>query len=287
MGKKALVIGAAGGVGSLVTQLLVQDGGYDIIGTVMNQQQLDEVRTNVPSLLDAAIIDLADADSIAPALNPVLAKAGALDVVIICAAISPFGPLETTPLRALRRTLEINAVADLAIYQVAMPYLRKSKGRLVVISSMAGKVAFPFIGHYAASKHTLEALADVMRREAAEWGVEIVIIEPGGIKTPMVTEELASLVREKAGLTDEVRALYGRHYDIFENVLRDGYPKSTPPETVAQVIYEALTANPVQARYPVGPDAEAILGLAKTLTDRELDKFASLNAVNDSNPGAA
>jgi NAD(P)-dependent dehydrogenase (short-subunit alcohol dehydrogenase family) len=287
MGKKALVIGAAGGVGSAVTQLLVQDGGYDIIGTVMNQQQLDEVKTNVPSLLDAVIIDLSDADSIAAVLNPVLAAAGALDCVIVCAAIAPFGPAETTPLSALRRTLEINAVADLAIYQIAMPYLRKSKGRMVVISSMAGKVAFPFIGYYAASKHTLEALADVMRREAAEWGVEIVIIEPGGIKTPMVTEELSSLLREKAALTDEVRALYGRHYDIFENVLRDGYPKSTPPEGVAQVIYEALTANPVQARYPVGPDAEAIIGLSRTLSDRELDKLASLNAVNDSNPGAA
>jgi NAD(P)-dependent dehydrogenase (short-subunit alcohol dehydrogenase family) len=284
MGKKALVVGAAGGVGSHVVRLLIE-GGWDVLGTVMNEEQRREVRANAPSILDAAIIDLADSDAIGPALAPLLAEAGSLDAVVVCAAISPFGPLETTPLRALRRTLEINAISDLAVYQATIPLLRQSKGRMVVISSMAGKVAFPFIGHYAASKYMLEALADVMRREAGEWGVEIIIVEPGGIRTPMVTEELRSLVAEKASLTPEVRALYGRRYDAFEAVLRGGYDKATPPEVVAQVIVDALAAEQPATRYAVGPDAQAIIGLAATLTDREFDKFASLEAVNDANQG--
>lgn len=276
----ALVVGAAGGVGREVVRQLV-DLGWSVCGTVMNDSQRRLLRQSVPGVGELAIVDLADADTISAALRPILPSGGALELVAVCAAISPYGPLETTPLSALRRAFEINAIADVAVYQAVMPYLRKSKGRLLMISSMAGRVAFPFVGHYSASKFALEALADVMRREAGKWGVEIIVVEPGGIQTPMVTDQQRSIAADSAALSNDVRELYGDMYASFERAIHGGYDSAARPTEVAEVIVAALTQPKPQTRYTVGPDAAYLCGAARTMTDREIDGIARLDTANE------
>lgn len=284
---QALVVGAAGGVGLEVAKQLAATG-CRVVGSVMDATQRDALLAAVPEIANVAIIDLAQADGIAAGLAPLLDANAPLDAVAVCAAISPYGPIETTPLSALRRTFEINTIADVAVYQAVMPHLRRTKGRLALISSMAGRVAFPFIGHYSASKFALEALADGMRREAAKWGVDVILVEPGGIQTSMVTDQQKTIVRDKAALSDGVRALYGDLYEAFERVLHGGFDSATPPAKVAAVIVRALTAREQPlARYPVGPDAEYLCAASRTQTDRELDAIAKLETANDTLNAAA
>src|SRR6266850_7190071 len=154
MMRKVLVIGAAGGVGQQVTrQLLAQ--GREVTATVQNRAEEQALRAAVPGVGAALILDLANADSV---LSTLPAHIKELDAVAVCAAMGPVGPLETTPLALLRRTFEVNAIADVAIYQACMPMLRASKGRLAFVSSFSGKVSLPFVGAYSGSKFALEGL---------------------------------------------------------------------------------------------------------------------------------
>ncbi len=281
MEKHALVVGGAGGVGSAVVKQLV-DRGYRVFTTVLNEDQRQGLIAKIPGIGAIGIVDLTNADQVSSGLASLLGPAPRLDVAAVCTGVAFYGPVETTPLSVLRQSLEINMIAGVAVYQAIMPYLRQSKGRMLLMSSMAGRVAFPFLGYYSASKFALEAATDVMRREAANWDVDIILAQPGGIKTSMVTNQQKSIVDDKATLTDEVRALYGNFYDAYEAVVKNGYETSTPPEDVASVIVNALTAvETPKARYAIGPDSVYLCSIARTMSDEELDKVARLESAND------
>lgn len=267
MSRTALVVGAAGGMGTEVVKGLLAHG-YQVTGTVLNDAEADHVRNHTPLVTDIIRLDLGNADDV---LNTLSTRGFAsLDAVVVCAAVGPLGPLEVAPLTTLRRALEINTISAAAIYQACMPALRAAKGRLVLISSFAGKVGLPFLGHYACSKHGLEGLADVMRREAKADGVEVVVIEPGGVKTPMVTGQLESVARDRAALTPEQAERFGMFYDGFLAVAGKSWETMLEPSAVAETVNEALTATPPQARYPVGEDAKFLCATARK-TDEEID----------------
>ncbi len=266
MSKKALVVGAAGGVGNeVVKQLLAK--GYSVIGTVLNDAEAAHVQKQTPGVEKVIKLDLSDADSVVRDLKQQLT---ALDYVAVCAAISPYGPLEIAPLSMLRRTLEINTISGLAVYQAAMPLLRASKGRIALISSFAGKVGLPFIGQYVASKHALEGMADVMRREAQAFGVHVALVEPGGIRTPMVTGQLDGLARDRAKLSAEEESLYGNLFDIFGKVAGGAWENMLEPSVVAATVVQALHDAAPQARYQIGDDSKFLCDVARK-TDPEID----------------
>jgi NAD(P)-dependent dehydrogenase (short-subunit alcohol dehydrogenase family) len=266
MNRTALVIGAAGGVGTEVVKSLL-GAGYRVIGSVLNDAEANHVNSATPGVSQLFKLDLSDADS---ALAELKRQAfAALDAVVICAAISPFGPVETTSLAALRRTFEINTVSDAAVFQGCMPALRAKKGRLVMISSFAGKIGLPFIGHYVASKHALEGLADVMRREVKSSGVDIVLVEPGGIKTPMVANQIRDVKQERATLPAAVAAQYGGLYDTFLR-LATRSDQMMDPSVVAKTVLEAVTSPAPQIRYQVGEDSKYLCDVARK-SDAEIE----------------
>lgn len=267
MSRTALVVGAAGGMGTeVVKQLLAQ--GYQVTGTVLNDSEAAHVRTHAPGVAKTIQLDLGNADGVLETLRALAFPS--LDAVVVCAAVGPLGPVEITPLSILRRTLEINTVAAAAVYQACMPALRAAKGRLVLVSSFAGKVGLPFLGHYASSKHALEGLADVMRREAKIDGVEVILIEPGGVKTPMVTGQLDTVARDRAALSPDQAARFGMFYDGFLAVAGKSWETMLDPSVVADTISAALQANPPLARYPVGEDAKFLCETARK-SDAEID----------------
>jgi NAD(P)-dependent dehydrogenase (short-subunit alcohol dehydrogenase family) len=266
MNRTALVIGAAGGVGTEVVKSLL-GAGYRVIGSVLNDAEANHVNSATPGVSQLFKLDLSDADS---ALAELKRQAfAALDAVVICAAISPFGPVETTSLAALRRTFEINTISDAAVFQGCMPALRATKGRLVMISSFAGKIGLPFIGHYVASKHALEGLADVMRREVKSSGVDIVLVEPGGIKTPMVANQIRDVKQERATLPAAVAAQYGGLYDTFLR-LATRSDQMMDPSVVAKTVLEAVTSPAPQIRYQVGEDSKYLCDVARK-SDAEIE----------------
>jgi NAD(P)-dependent dehydrogenase (short-subunit alcohol dehydrogenase family) len=215
---------------------------------------------------------MSDAGAVRTQLAGALEAIEPIDAVIVCAAISPYGPMETTALGVFRRTLEINCISDIAIFQASLPALRATKGRIIFITSMAGKAAMPFIGAYVASKFALEGAADVMRREAKPQGVEVVIVEPGGIRTGMVSEQLRSIIDVIAGLSEDERERYGYLYRAFQALATQSHTESaSTPEQVADVVVAALDEENPAARYIAGDDAKGLLGLAQTSSDTELD----------------
>jgi NAD(P)-dependent dehydrogenase (short-subunit alcohol dehydrogenase family) len=274
MKSAVLVTGAAGGVGLELVKLLAA-ADYKLIAIVLNEEEAGRVRGSVPADTRIVQVDLSDADRVGPALKPIFAAPGfSLDAAVTCAAIWPGGPLETTPLEEFRRTFEINTLGCVAIYQQCLPWLRRSKGRLILVSSISGRVALPFNGAYTLSKYAIEALGDTARREARKWGVQVSIVEPGPIKTPMVTAMAERLDRDRQALSGEARSLYGDLYDAFAQMVAEGYPVAAEPQIVAQTIMTALTAAVAETRYPVGDIAKSMLDMARTMPDRDLDAVA-------------
>ncbi len=268
---RLLVVGGAGGVGSaLVCQRVAS--GDEVIATVLNDAEAATVASAHGGAVTTYLLDLAQPDRVVESVRALIAETGGLDAVAVCAAVSPYGPAETTPLNVYRTTFDINLLSAVAIYQAVMPALRQSRGRIVFISSMAGKAAMPFVGAYVASKFALEGLADVMRREAEPQGVHISLIEPGGIRTPMMEDQLASIDGRIAGLGEEERQRYGGLYRAFKALSSHAHANdASTAQEVAAVVATALDAELPDARYIVGGGAEQLIGMTRTLSDRELD----------------
>jgi len=268
---KVLVVGAAGGVGMAVVRALV-DRGESVVATVLNDTEQASLHAVFGDQVVSHQVDLGKPEETAKTVAGIIANLDGLDGVAVCAAIAPYGPVETTPLSVLRAALEINCVADVAIFQAAMPALRKSAGRIVFISSMAGRAAMPFVGAYVASKYALEGIADVMRREVADQGVKVSLVEPGGIRTGMVEEQLRTIKDRIANLSVEESERYGYLYRGFQHAASQSHQNTaSTPEQVATVVIEALTVENPQTRYLVGDDARQLIDMVKLLPDLELD----------------
>jgi NAD(P)-dependent dehydrogenase (short-subunit alcohol dehydrogenase family) len=260
MGRTALVVGAAGGMGTEVTRQLLSKG-YSVIASVLDDREAAHLQAETPGASKVIRLDLSNADSV---LAEIRCQAiASLDAVVVCAAIGPFGPVEIAPLATFRRTLEINTVSNAAIFQACMPALRAAKGRLVFISSFAGKIGLPFIGHYVSSKHALEGLADVMRRESKSSGVDIILIEPGGVKTPMVAGQVRDVARDRAALSPADAARFGGMYDNFLRLVKASQDAMLHPSAVADAVMEALQSAAPQIRYQVGEDSKMLCDIAR------------------------
>jgi len=271
MRRTILVIGAGGGVGLEIMRMLRDS--HDLIGTVREESQIASVRAEIPAAARVVRLDLADNAGLCAGLDDILSGVTDLEAVVICAAVCPNGPLETASIRALRDALEVNLVSHVSIFQKCIPSLRRSKGRIIFVSSYSGKVGMPFTGLYVASKSALEGIADVMRREVSKWGVEVILIEPGGLKTQMVTRQMQGLKAATAALADDEKRLYGDRYRQFAKLMESSYPGLTPPGEAAKAIRTALRAVKPKTRYRVGADARYLLALNARRSDRAMDKI--------------
>lgn len=267
---RILLVGASGGVGQQLAVQLIERG-YEVLGTVINQRDLEMTRQTVPGLKDLIIADFSDADTAKKEVERALGQSESPLVGVIGAAgVSPCGPLETAPLSDLRLAIEVNAIANLAVYQASMPYLRRSKGKVIFISSFAGKIATPMMGYYVASKFTLEGLADGMRLEAGQWGVSITLMEPGAIATSMKDTYLRTLHAVEAGMSAEDRANYGAYLEQTKAFALDSDTPYLAPEIVAAKVVEVLETDDPEARYEMG-NAIDLLAKRRELSDREFD----------------
>ncbi len=264
-----LIIGATGGVAvPLVNRLL--DAGHVVIATARDARRLADVMAVHPTLAHTFALDMAHGDSVADTIRAGLADCYEdIDAVVVCTGVAGCSPLETADLGKFRETIEINAVSCLAVYQAVLPMLRRKSGKLVFISSYAGKVATPFIGAYSASKHALEALGDVMRQEAVHSGVRVSLILPGGIDTAMCAAQLDAVNEDILSLPADQNRLYGHYYRGHRALLAG--PGKMPPDDVAAVVEEAIAVREPRSRYVVGEDARWFISQRQLLDDRDFD----------------
>jgi NAD(P)-dependent dehydrogenase (short-subunit alcohol dehydrogenase family) len=229
--RTVLVTGASSGIGE-ATCIHLRDRGWRVLAGVRRAG-------TAPEGTEELLLDVTDP----PALD------FELDGLVENAGIAHAGPLEFLPLDALREQLEVNVVGQLAVLQRALPALRRSRGRVVLMGSVSGISALPLLGAYAMSKFALEAMADSLRVELAPWGIHVALVEPGSIKTPMWT-------RERPDPPAEALELYGERILSLRRAVAARGPKQVPAAAVAEAVEHALTAEKPKPRYLVGRDAK-------------------------------
>ena len=216
-------------------------------------------------------LDVTDAAQIAAAAETVGQE---LHGLVDNAGIAIAAPLELVPLDELRRQLEVNVVGQVAVLQAVLPALRQARGRVVLMGSIGGRSALPFLGPYAASKHALEAFADVLRVELAPWGIAVAIIEPASIATAIWQKGAGRADELQSGLSPEAAELYAARVARFRQIALKRGP-GIDSDVAAKAVEHALTASRPKARYLVGRDAHLrawIERLPTRLRDRLLTK---------------
>ena len=271
--KKVLVVGGAGGVGSAVVNLLV-NRGCKVVTTVLAPAEAASIEDRYGGMVQCHIVDLSNSEAALIKFKEIVSSMDCLNAVAVCAAIAPCGPLELTALATFLRTYEVNCVSAVAVYQAAMPALRQTGGRIVLLGSMAGRVAFTFMSPYIATKFALEGLCDVMRREAAPQGVKVSLVQPGGIRTNMVHQQLVDVRRDLAALDEKDLRLYGYLYEGYLRVAERGLGEgASNADQVAEVVLEALEAEEPRSRYVAGEDAKHMLGSIGAMSDADIDRM--------------
>jgi NAD(P)-dependent dehydrogenase (short-subunit alcohol dehydrogenase family) len=259
--RSALVTGASTGIGEACA-LHLDALGWRVFAGIRRPADAERLRGLASERLVPVRLDVTDEESIREAAATVAQTLGpaALTGLVNNAGIAVAGPLEFVPPAELRRQLEINVVGQLAVTQAFLPMLRRSRGRIVNMSSVSGRFASPFMGPYAASKFALEAMSDSLRVELRPWGIRVSLVEPGVIATPIWQKSLAAADEMLSGLPDEAHELYGAAVEAIRNGVQN--IQGIPAERVAEVVAHALTARRPKYRYVLGTGARARIGMS-------------------------
>ena len=253
--RSVLVTGASTGIGR-ATALRLDASGWKVFAGVRREADAESLRAEASPHLVPVILDVTEPDQIAAVAGQLEGEIdGGLDGLVNNAGVAIPGPLETIPIEDFRRQLEVNLVAYVAVTQALLPQIRRAEGRIVFVSSIGGRIAFPFGGPYHASKFGTEAIGDVFRQELRPWGLRVSIIEPGSIDTP-IWERGQRKGEEIEAKSPRTSLLYGAALEKFRKVIEDTAERGIPPEKVAKAISHALESSRPRARYLVGLDAK-------------------------------
>ena len=273
MNKNIVITGVSSGFG-LATAADLLSRGYRVFGSVRKTQDAKKVGDELQSPhFTPLLFDVTDHEAIAEAVSQLTAQLNGEGIagLVNNAGVGPMGPLEHIPIQQLRDVLEINVIGVLAVTQAFLPLLKRSEqsaditaGRMVNMSSTSGGVTFPMVGAYSASKYALESLTDGFRREFSRYGIRVIAIEPGSIRTPIWDKNAAPVANEPepyAGTAYE--EFMAQLPAFFEQRLKGAKPISAVTDAIAHALE---TPNP-RARYPL--DSTWYAG--KYLGDRLMD----------------
>jgi NAD(P)-dependent dehydrogenase (short-subunit alcohol dehydrogenase family) len=264
-----VVTGASTGIGEASARQLSRLG-FDVVAGVRSEEAAARARE---AGLEPVRLDVTDAESVAAAATFVEARVGdrGLDGLVNNAGVAVSGPVELVPLDEWRRQLEVNLIGQVAVTQTLLPALLRRRGRVVMVSSIGGRVAAPLFGPYSASKFGLEAVSDALRREVAELGVRVVVVEPGAIATPIWERGIAAADALWDAMPPLAHARYGPLVATLRGQAEQAAVNGEPPEAVARIVVSALTAPTPRTRYVIGRDARIQALLARALPARAMD----------------
>jgi NAD(P)-dependent dehydrogenase (short-subunit alcohol dehydrogenase family) len=270
--KSAVVTGASTGIGRSCALRLDRDG-FSVFAGVRRHEDGEKLRAETSQRLTPVILDVTEELSIEAAARTVASAVGegGLGGLVNNAGINLPAVQEFIDLDDLRRQLEVNVVGVMATTKAFLPLIRRARGRIVNIGSLGGYNAAPFQSPYAASKFALEAISDSLRRELWPWGLEVSLVEPGSIETPIWEKTLARSEETKQSASDQARELYLGAIQAMERYGKQLARRGIPPERVADAVHHALTARRPRTRYRVGMDAKLIRLLTRLLPDRMMD----------------
>lgn len=226
------------------------------------------------------IVDITDGEQVAAladrvAHDPLGRRLGAL---VNNAGVALNAPAEAIPLPEWRRHFDVNFFGHVAVVQALLPALiAGGHGRLVNVSSIGGRVAFPTYGAYAAAKFALEAFSDVLRREIGRLGIKVIVIEPGTIATPMWSKGIATMDTLAADMTADQHARYDDLIAAMQKQAHEQDGSGIQPRQAAKVIADAIQARKPRTRYLVGRDAKVLARMTGLLSDHTVDRFVARN----------
>jgi NAD(P)-dependent dehydrogenase (short-subunit alcohol dehydrogenase family) len=258
MNRSILITGASSGIGKASARYF-QARGWNVIATMRNPEQ--ETELNRLERVLVTRLDVQDVPSIDTALATGLARFGTVDVLLNNAGYGAYGPLEATPLAKIRRQFEVNVIGLLATTQALVPHFRaRRQGTIINISSIGGKITFPLGTLYHGSKFAVEGLSEALHYELAPLGVRVKLVEPGMVKTDFAGRSFD--FSHDPALTD--------YQPVVQSLLAAMGPMAeaaSPPESVAEVIYQAATDDTARLRYEAGDDARQLLAARRASDD--------------------
>jgi len=266
--KVALVTGSSSGIG-YETALLLARNGFDTFATMRNMNKSKEItevsnRENLP--LRVVQLDVNDDKSVTDAINNILKEKESIEVVVNNAGYGLMGSVEDSSLDEIKSQFETNFFGAIRVMQRVIPIMRKQRsGTIVNVSSIAGRIGFPMGSAYVSSKFALEGLSESISYELKQFGIKIILIEPGVIKT-----NFALVTPKKAVNTN---SSYSQLMNKLEENLFSTIANGTSPKEVASVILRSITEASPEHRYLVGNDAVELINARKNNTDEEFEKI--------------
>ncbi len=250
--KTALITGASSGIGRATARRFLAEG-WVVYATARNPADVETLGDHERGRV--ATLDVTDAEDVERVTERMVEDDARIDCLVNNAGFGQHGPVEDVPVGDVHRQFDVNVYGPHRLIRRVLPQMREQEdGTIVNVSSVQGRIALPGTAPYSSSKHALEAMSDALRAEVADFGVDVVLVEPGPVATNFQD-------RVEDELPDEHRTLhaYGWLYDLvedWESISGDG-PLSSGPDDVAQVIVDATAVSDPKARYPVGPVSKA------------------------------
>ena len=264
--KLCLVTGASSGIGR-VTALELLRAGHTVYGAARRVHKMDDIRAAGGHAL---AMDARNDEDLDRVVATILDEQQRIDVLVNNAGTVLHGAIEDVPLDLARDQLEVNLIAPARLVQLVLPHMREQRaGTIVNVSSIGGKIALPLGAWYYASKHALEAFSDTLRMEAQPFGIDVVIIQPGIIRTEF-EDQTAAQLREMSG-----NGAYREMAEAMAKRGETGLSEASDPSVVAEAIRQAVESDRPDTRYAVGWLADKLLQLNRSLPDREFDALAT------------
>jgi short-subunit dehydrogenase len=264
--KVALVTGASSGIGEQTARRL-REAGLVVYGAARRVDRMEELAA---AGVHTIALDVTDEASAEKAVGEILAAEGRIDVLVNNAGYGSFGALEDVPLAEARAQFDVNLFGLANLTRLVLPAMRaQGSGTIINMSSMGGRIATPLGVWYHASKFAVEGLSDALRLEVNRFGINVVLIEPGLIRTDwghVAADKLR--VTSGQGAYAEVSAIVAKALD---DGARPDAPRTSPPSVVAAAVVRAATARRPRTRYAVGFGARPLIFLGRVLPNRMFD----------------
>src|SRR5262249_48494119 len=268
-GHIVIVTGASAGIGEAAARRLTDEGATLVI-SARRPDRLEAVRQQIESVGGRALAvvgDITSAEDRERLVQETMREFGRIDGLVNNAGYGQRGPIELVPIEAIRQNFETNLFSLIALTQLVIPIMRKQRsGRIVNISSVAGRVARPLSSIYDATKHALEAISDGLRGELALFGIKVVVIEPGFIITEFlgVANEVARPITEQDSPYKPFFEAFGAGYERMRRM-------AGRPQDIADLVIKALTVDNPRSRYAAPRHAKLAIMLKRLLPERLFD----------------